>query len=187
MLDLIGAIAGMTAVGAKPRSAYECPARLAGASPERGRHCRWLGGFGIRVGRGGKVGFRSQPTRAARGSAVRHPLAHCRCARAQVCKDAIRVDGHSHGAIDWRQCVARSRGAVLVVGSGRASERTLPVIAGLGDIITGALAVPLALSAARSRKLPVGVRLRVGTFLGHSTWLPPLRLASPRQREAHYS
>ena len=67
---------------------------------------------------------------------------------------------------------------LLLAAAGRLSG-PFPYSAGLGDIITGAFAIPLALGVARSQKPSVGA-----VFLGHSISLPPLRLALSQQREA---
>jgi len=74
---------------------------------------------------------------------------------------------------------------LLLAATGRLSG-PFPFSAGLGSIITGAFAIPLALSVARSQR-PRWVRSCFGIFLGHSTSLPPLGSASPQQPEAHYS
>jgi hypothetical protein len=52
---------------------------------------------------------------------------------------------------------------LLLVAVGRLSG-PFPYSAGLGDIITGALAIPLALSAARPQKLPVRALVRWNIF-----------------------
>ena len=52
---------------------------------------------------------------------------------------------------------------LLEAATGRLSE-PFPYSAGLGDIVTRALAIPLALSVARSRKLPVNAIARWNIF-----------------------
>jgi hypothetical protein len=164
MLDLIGAIAGMMAVavnlvalaGAWPGSLARrlSVAAIAGA---------WVG-LASGLGAAGSLAFSASqpvplvgvlfatPLLVVGALALRSPRMRATLMAIPmpllIAVNALRVLGVLF---------------LLLAAVGRLSG-PFPYSAGLGDIITGAFAIPLALSVARSKKLPVNVIVRWNIF-----------------------
>jgi hypothetical protein len=164
MLDLIGAIAGMTAVALNLVALTSVlPGSLARRLSVAAIAGAWVG-LASGLGAAGKLAFApNQPlplvavlfatpllvvgALALRSARMRSELMAIPLALL-IGVNSLRVLGVLF---------------LLLAAVGRLSG-PFPYSAGLGDIITGALAVPLALSVARSRKLPVSAIARWNIF-----------------------
>jgi hypothetical protein len=164
MLDLIGAIAGMTAVAINLVAFTSVlPGSLARRLILAAIGGAWVG-LASGLGAAGKLAFSPQQPVPLVGVLFALPLlvAGLLALRSSRVRSAFM-------AIPLPLLIAlnglRVLGVLflLLAAAGRLSG-LFPYSAGLGDIITGALAIPLALSVARSQKLPAAAVMRWNIF-----------------------
>ena len=164
MLDLIGAIAGMVAVAINLVAfTGVLPGSLARRLSLAAIGGAWVG-LASGLGAAGKLAFSPQQPVPLVGVLFALPLlvAGVLAVRSSRVRSAFM-------AIPMPLLIAlnglRVLGVLflLLAAAGRLSG-PFPFSAGLGDIITGAFAIPLALSVARSQKLPASAVMRWNIF-----------------------
>jgi hypothetical protein len=156
MLDLIGAIVGMAAIGINLVAfIHALPGSLARRLGLAGIAGAWVG-LASGLGAAGKLAFSPDSPVPLIGVLFALPLiaVGMLALRSQKVRAALLAVPMS---LSIGLNALRVLGVLflLLTASGRLSG-PFPLFAGLGDIITGAFAIPLALSVARSQRPPLG-------------------------------